>query len=91
MVALGLVLAGLVAYRWDTTMAGQLVIVSYLPQDLAASYTTYVPSLIEFMTGAGIVAYGALAVTLGVRHLGVVDHTPEPEHEMATEAAPAVA
>jgi Ni/Fe-hydrogenase subunit HybB-like protein len=81
MLALGLVIGGLVAYRWDTTMAGQLVIISYLPQELAARYTTYVPSAIEILTGAGIVAYGALAVTLGVRHLGVVDHTPEPEHE----------
>jgi Ni/Fe-hydrogenase subunit HybB-like protein len=81
MLALGLVVIGLVAYRWDMTMAGQLVIISYLPQEVAASYTTYVPSLIEILTGAGIVAYGALAVTLGIRHLGVVDHTPEPEHE----------
>jgi molybdopterin-containing oxidoreductase family membrane subunit len=91
MLALGLVIAGLVAYRWDTTMAGQLVIVSYLPQALAAKYTTYVPSLIEFLTGAGIVAYGALAVTLGVRHLGVVDHAPATEHERVPEAAPALA
>jgi Ni/Fe-hydrogenase subunit HybB-like protein len=92
MLALGLVVAGLVAYRWDTTMAGQLVIVSYLPQDLAASYTTYAPSLIEILTGAGIVAYGALAVTLGIRYLRVVDHTPEPAHaevpELATATAP---
>ena len=91
MLALGLVVAGLVAYRWDTTMAGQLVIVSYFPQGLAPSYTTYVPSLIESLSGIGIVAYGALAVTLGIRHLGVVDHTPEPEHEAAAEPVPALA
>ena len=90
MLALGLVVTGLVAYRWDMTMAGQLVIISYLPQE-AASYTTYVPSLIEILTGAGIVAYGALAVTLGIRHLGVVDHTPEPEHEEVPESVPAAA
>jgi Ni/Fe-hydrogenase subunit HybB-like protein len=87
MLALGLVLAGLVAYRWDTTLAGQLVIVSYLPQELGASYTTYLPSLVEFLTGAGIVAYGALAVTLGVRYLGVVDHALEPVHETVGETA----
>jgi molybdopterin-containing oxidoreductase family membrane subunit len=87
MLALGLIVIGLVAYRWDTTMAGQLVITSYLPQELVASYTTYVPSLIEVLTGAGIVAYGALAVTLGIRHLGIVDHTPEPELEPVREPA----
>jgi molybdopterin-containing oxidoreductase family membrane subunit len=91
MLALGLVVTGLVAYRWDMTMAGQLVIISYLPQEAAASYTTYVPSLIEILTGAGIVAYGALAVTLGVRHLSVVDHTPEPEHEEVLESVRAAA
>jgi len=58
---------------------------------VAASYTTYVPSLIEILTGAGIVAYGAMAVTLGIRHLGVVDHTPEPEHEGVLERVPAAA
>ncbi|HMK09847.1 MAG TPA: NrfD/PsrC family molybdoenzyme membrane anchor subunit [Anaerolineales bacterium] len=92
MLALAMVLGGLVAYRWDTTMAGQLVIVSYLPQDLTASYTTYVPSLVEFLTGAGIVAYGALALTLGVRHLGIVDHgleTSEAHPVLETAAAPA--
>ena len=88
MLALAMVLAGLVAYRWDTTLAGQLVIISYLPQELAASYTTYVPSLAEILTGAEIIAYGALAVTLGIRHLKVVDHTPEVEHEPALQAAP---
>lgn len=91
MLALGLVITGLVAYRWDTTLAGLLVIISYLPQELAATYTTYTPSAIEFLTGAGILAYGALAVTLGIRHLGVVDHTPEPEHEAALEGVPSAA
>jgi Ni/Fe-hydrogenase subunit HybB-like protein len=89
MLALGLVIAGLVAYRWDTTLAGQLVIVSYLPQELAASYTTYAPSVIESLTGIGLLAYGALAVTLGVRYLGVVDHAPEAEAHPVAETQPA--
>jgi Ni/Fe-hydrogenase subunit HybB-like protein len=91
MLALALVVGGIVAYRWDTTLAGQLVLVSYLPAELAARYTSYVPSLVEILTGAGIVAYGALAVTLGIRHLGVVDHTPEPEHEEVLESVSAAA
>jgi len=91
MLALGLVVIGIAAYRWDTTLAGQLVIVSYLPQELAARYTTYVPSLIEFVSGAGVLAYGAAAVTLGIRYLGVVDHTAEVEDEPALESAPSAA
>jgi len=87
MVALGLVVAGIVAYRWDTNMAGQLVIVSYLPQELAARYTTYVPSLVEVLSGLGVAAYGALAVTLGVRHLQIVDHSPEAQQAEVREAA----
>ena len=91
MLALGLVVIGVAAYRWDTTLAGQLVIVSYLPQELAARYTTYVPSLIEVVSGAGVLAYGALALTLGVRYLGVVDHSAEVERQAALDAAPSAA
>jgi len=91
MTALLLVVLGIGAYRWDTTLAGQLVIVSYLPQDLASRYTMYVPSLIEFVSGAGVLAYGALALTLGIRHLDVVDHAQEIEGETALERAPSAA
>ena len=84
MVALALVVGGVVAYRWDTNMVGQLVMLTYLPQEIIARYTDYFPSLIEFLTGAGIVAYGLLAFTLGVRYLNIVDHraAPEAEHEV---------
>jgi hypothetical protein len=30
--------------------------------------------LVEILSGAGVVAYGALAITLGVRYLNIVDH-----------------
>ena len=56
-------------------MVGQLVVMADLTQGTTASYTSYVPSLIEIMVGAGVVAYGALAVTLGIRYLRVVDHS----------------
>lgn len=88
MLALGLVVAGIVAYRWDTTLAGQLVVVSYLPREIAARYTTYVPSVVEIASGLGVVAYGALALILGVRFLGVVDHRSEPVHAMEAEGLP---
>ena len=75
--ALALVVGGVVAYRWDTNLAGQLVLLTYLPQEITARYTEYFPSLIEFITGAGVVAYGLLMFTLGIRWLNVVDHRVE--------------
>jgi Ni/Fe-hydrogenase subunit HybB-like protein len=74
MLALFLIVGGIVAYRWDTNMVGQLVVMSYLPQEIIARYTTYFPSLIEFIAGAGIVAFGVLVFTLGVRYFKVVNH-----------------
>ena len=73
--ALLMVVGGLIAYRWNTNMAGQLVVLADLTQGTTASYTSYVPSLIEIVVGAGVVAYGMLAVTLGIRYFSVVDHS----------------
>jgi molybdopterin-containing oxidoreductase family membrane subunit len=72
--ALVLVVGGLVAYRWDVNLVGQLVVSGMTPQELAPLYTYYMPSLIEFVAGAGVVAFGLLAFTLGVRYLKVVNH-----------------
>ena len=74
MLALLLVVGGLVAYRWDINMVGQLIVLEALPHELAPRFTQYVPSLIEFAAGAGVIAYAVLAFTLGVRYLNVVDH-----------------
>jgi Ni/Fe-hydrogenase subunit HybB-like protein len=87
MIALGLVVGGVVAYRWDVTMAGQLILLTYLPQEIVTRYTTYFPSLIEVLSGVGVIAYGALAVTLGIRYLNVVDHGASHEAEEAKEEA----
>jgi len=73
-VALTLVVGGVVAYRWDVNMSGLLVILTYLPQEITTIYTTYFPSTIEILSGLGVVAYGALAITLGVRYLNLIDH-----------------
>lgn len=73
--ALLMVVGGVIAYRWDVNLSGQLVLLSYLPQDIVSRYTTYSPSLVEIIIGAGIIAYGLLAFTLGVKYLNVVDHT----------------
>lgn len=73
-IALGLVVLGVIAYRWDTTLVGQLVVLNYLPNQIESSFAHYFPSLIEILVGAGVVAFGLLSLTLGIRYLNVVDH-----------------
>jgi len=90
MLAVLLIAGGVVAFRWDTNLIGQLVMVSYLPGEPTVSYTKYAPSLIEWMAGGGIIAYGLMLFSLGVRYLHVVDHTIY-EHEHETEHVPATA
>jgi Ni/Fe-hydrogenase subunit HybB-like protein len=82
MAALLMVIGGVVAYRWDTNMAGELIVLTYLPQEIEAIFTSYAPSLIEWVTGLGVVAFGMLAFTLGVRYLNVIDHREEVEDQL---------
>jgi Ni/Fe-hydrogenase subunit HybB-like protein len=90
MLALALIVAGVAAYRWDTNLVGQLVMVSYLPGELAVSYTSYRPALIEWLAGMGIIAYGLMLFSVGVRYLRVVDHTIYDEaHIPVAEQVPA--
>jgi Ni/Fe-hydrogenase subunit HybB-like protein len=74
MIALLLVAAGVVAFRWDTNIAGFLVVMPYIPGQ-AIAYTSYRPSLVEVITGGAILAYGLMAFSLGVKYLRVVDHS----------------
>ncbi len=90
MVSMALIVGGVVAYRWDTNLVGQLVLLTYLPQDITARYTDYVPSLIEILTTAGVVAYGLMAFTLGVRFLNVVDHRATEHAEPELQPMPAL-
>ncbi len=83
MMALAMVAGGVVAYRWDVNMVGQLIVLTYLPQEIVARYTQYTPSWTEFASGAGVVAYGILVFTFGVRYLNVVDHGMQPETTLA--------
>jgi Ni/Fe-hydrogenase subunit HybB-like protein len=87
--ALLFIIGGLVAFRWNTNMAGQLVLLADLTGGTAASYTSYVPSLIEIAAGAGVIAYGVLAVTLGIRFFSIVDHSGVEETEELPESIPA--
>ena len=85
MVALSLIVIGVIAFRWDTNLSGLLVVMPYLPGQQTVAYVSYVPSLIEVVAGLGIIAYGLLAFSLGVRYLNVVNH------RLTTEAVKQVA
>ncbi|HLO14530.1 MAG TPA: NrfD/PsrC family molybdoenzyme membrane anchor subunit [Anaerolineales bacterium] len=85
MLALFLIAAGVVAFRWDINISGLLVVMPYVPGQ-AIAYTSYRPSLIEILTGSAIIAYGLTAFSLGVKYLRVVDHSLiEQTHETVTE------
>ncbi len=77
MAAMALVVGGLIAYRWDVNLSGQLIVMPYLSSAPTTLYTSYVPSFIEIIVGAGVVAYGIMAITLGVKFFRVVDHGVE--------------
>jgi Ni/Fe-hydrogenase subunit HybB-like protein len=84
MLALAMVVGGVVAYRWDTTLAGSMVILTYTPNAIRTLYTTYVPSLIEILAGGGVIAFGMLAITIGMQYFNIIDHAevqPEPVQE----------
>lgn len=84
LLALVLVVGGLVAFRWDTNLVGQLIVFDLQPYSIVPMYTSYTPSLIELVIGSGVVAYGVLAFTLAVRYLNLVNHTPQPEPVVET-------
>ena len=86
MLALLFVVGGVVAYRWDTNISGLMVVLSYLPGDPNISYASYHPSLIEFLVGGGIISYGLLAFSLGVRYLKVVNHYSTVVHVLQPES-----
>jgi Ni/Fe-hydrogenase subunit HybB-like protein len=90
MLAMALVVGGVVAYRWDTNLSGLLIFLSYLPGEPAMAYSTYHPSLIEILTGAGIVSYGLLSFSLGVRYLKVVDHNVAKVHVRESKVIEAI-
>ncbi len=85
MLALLMVVGGVVAYRWDTNISGLLIVLSYLPGEPTIAYTTYHPSIIEFLAGGGIISFGLLAFSLGVRYLKVVDHRSTLVHAVESQ------
>ncbi len=82
MLALAMIAVGVVAFRFDTNIVGFLAVISYLPGEAIIQYTSYTPALVEWAAGLGIIAFGLLSFSVGVKYLRVVDHriTSE-EHE----------
>jgi len=87
-----MIVAGVVAFRFDTNLVGFLAVISYLPGEAIVSYTSYTPSLVEWASGLGIIAYGLLGFSLGVKYLHVVDHrlVSEVHETVQVEAGEAV-
>lgn len=77
LVAFICVVGGVVAYRWDTNMVGQLVVRGAFLSEEMVYYTSYLPSAVEIISAVGILSFGLLAFTLAVKYLRVVDHGPE--------------
>jgi menaquinone reductase, integral membrane subunit len=90
MAALAFVVIGVITYRWNVNVGGLLIVMNYLPNEIAPLYTSYFPSQMELLAGAGVVGYGLMAITLGVRFLGIVDHTKSAhgDHGVEAEALP---
>ena len=77
--ALLLVVGGVVAYRWDTNLVGQLIVQTPFAASEAPLYANYLPAPIEIIVALGILAFGMFAITIGVRYLKIIDHST-PEH-----------
>jgi len=92
MLGLAMIVGGVVAFRFDTNIVGFLAVISYLPGETVVSYTSYTPSLVEWASAMGIVSYGLLAFSLGVKYLRVVDHriTSEVHETVHVESSDAV-
>jgi Ni/Fe-hydrogenase subunit HybB-like protein len=74
MLAFAMIVGGVVAFRFDTNIVGFLAVIPYTPGEMIVQYTTYAPSLVEWAAGLGIIAFGLLSVSVGVKYLRVVDH-----------------
>ena len=73
-----LIIGGVVAYRWDTNLVGQLIVQTPIQMKDALLFTSYTPASIEIIISVGIVSIGLLLFTLGAKYLRIVDHNPSP-------------
>ncbi len=88
MLGCALVVLGLLIYRWNMTLSGFTVPLSWNPGVRnVEQINIYSPSLVEWGVTLGIFCYGCLAFTLGVRFLNLF---PEAK-PLTSEAEPAPA
>ena len=71
-----LIIGGVVAYRWDINLVGQLIVQTPIQMKDSLLFTSYTPAMIEIITSIGIVAIGLMLFTLGAKYLRIVDHNP---------------
>jgi Ni/Fe-hydrogenase subunit HybB-like protein len=92
MIGAALVIMGLVMNRWNVTLSGFVVPLDWSPgvRDVFP-ISTYAPALVEWGVAIGILGYGALAFTLGVRYLNlypyVSQHAESAPHDPVEPAA----
>jgi len=68
---------GIIFNRWNTTVTGLYVPLSYSPGTLHQSpIGVYTPNLVEWGIAVGIIGYALLMITLGVRFLPLFDRKP---------------
>ncbi len=86
MIGAGLVITGLVINRWNVTLSGFVIPFDWSPGvGNVFPINEYQPALIEWGVALGIVCYGWLAFTLGIRFLNLYpearpldDQSPQP-------------
>lgn len=72
MLALGLVVMAVVVNRWNVTLSGLVVPPDWSPGVLGNIVAnTYIPSWTEVAVAVGILGYGLLGFTLGVKYLPI--------------------
>ncbi len=74
-----LIVGGVIAYRWDINLVGQLIVQAPIQMEDALLFTSYTPAMIEIVVSIGIVAIGLMLFTLGAKYLKIVDHNPSVE------------
>ncbi len=70
---------GLLLCRWNTTLSGIAVSLSYSPSSPGVSLDTYFPSLVEWLIVIGVVAFAGIIYTLGIKLLPIFPAQEERE------------
>lgn len=71
--------AGILFNRWNVTVSGLVVPVTYSPGVLnQLQPQPYYPNLVEWGVAVGVLAFALLLLTLGVRYLPLFDHPDAP-------------